>query len=176
MNFRIRPALPTDIPALAVLAASTFPLACPPEMEHAAIETFVRQHLDEIAFRRYLDDPMHTVLLALASNSPAAYALLLDGTDMDSTCAHLLHGRRPVGVSKFYLTPSLHGSGVATALLESVVIEAGEKGADSLWLATNAANTRARRFYERSGFVERGNRKFDVGGTQNNDVVYERCL
>ena len=81
-----------------------------------------------------------------------------------------------MGISKFYVDPGLHGAGAAGKLLEAIVERAHAEGAASLWLATNVANARARAFYVKNGFLERGHRVFTVGGTDNSDVVLERPL
>jgi GNAT superfamily N-acetyltransferase len=177
MELDIRPGQAGDPAALAELAARTFPLACPPGLPREAIEAFVRDHLDETAFRGYLETPSHTVLVGRDPTGAArAYALLVTGTEMDEGCADMILDRPTVGVSKFYLDPALHGAGGATLLLDSVITAASRSGARSLWLATNVANGRARAFYSKNGFVERGHRTFVVGGQENDDVVYERAL
>ncbi|MDV8000353.1 GNAT family N-acetyltransferase [Rhodococcus sp. IEGM 1408] len=174
MTLRIREALPTDVPALVDLAARTFPLACPPELSRSAVEEFVRRHLDEVAFRRYLGDRTHTVLVGCESDGrTCAYALLVDGTAMDDSCAELITSRPTMGISKFYLDPAHHGGGGAAQLLDAVMSTARTRGVESLWLATNVANGRARTFYLKNGFLPRGNRIFEVGGFDNVDVVYE---
>lgn len=177
MTLHIRPALPTDVPGLVDLAARTFPLACPPGLSRSAVEDFVRRNLDEAAFRGYLGDRTHSVLLGCdADGRPRAYALLVDGTAMDDSCAGMIVHRPTIGVSKFYLDPAHHGSGGATLLLDAVVATARAHGAGGLWLATNEANARARAFYLKNGFLPRGERIFEVGGIDNIDVVYERPL
>lgn len=166
-----------DVPALADLAARTFPLACPPELATDAIDAFVTENLSEVAFTEYLRTPGHSVLTGLDQNGDVrAYALLVDGTEMDPECASVLTGLPTIGVSKFYVDPTLHGTGMAGVLLDASVSTARQAGASSLWLATNIGNTRARAFYVRNGFVERGTRVFTVGGTDNNDVVLEKPL
>lgn len=173
----VRPALPHDVPALADLAARTFPLACPPELGAEAVDSFIRANLGVEAFNGYLTGPGHTVLTGTGTDGAVvAYALLVDGADMDPGCAEQLLGRRPVGISKFYLDPDHHGSGAAATLLEAVIGTAGRGGADSLWLATNVGNGRARAFYTKNDFAPRGNRVFEVGGVLNDDVVLERML
>lgn len=173
----VRPACPDDVPALADLAARTFPLACPPGLAAAAIDAFVAENLCEAAFAEYLRTPGHTVLVGLDKDGEVrAYALLVDGTGMDPECASVLTGLSTVGVSKFYVDPALHGLGVAGVLLDAAVATARQAGASSLWLATNVDNARARAFYVRNGFAERGTRVFTVGGTENNDVVLEKPL
>jgi len=48
------------------------------------------------------------------------------------------------------------GDGTATALLDAVVAEIGSRGYAEARLFTPAAQTRARRFYAREGWLERG--------------------
>lgn len=152
-------------------------MACPPELTEDAIEAFVAENLSEAAFTEYLESPGHTVLTGLdTTGDVSAYALLVDGTEMDPECASVLTELPTIGVSKFYVDPALHGTGMAGVLLDASVATARQTGAASLWLATNVGNTRARAFYVRNGFVERGTRVFTVGGTDNNDVVLEKPL
>jgi ribosomal protein S18 acetylase RimI-like enzyme len=61
-------------------------------------------------------------------------------------------------------------------MLDEVCRRCRAAGTRSIWLATNVANARARRFYVKRGFEPRGNRTFDVGGVANTDVVYELAL
>ena len=88
----------------------------------------------------------------------------------------MIRARPCTGISKFYLDPALHGAGAAAALLRECVAHARSDGAASLWLATNVGNARARAFYVKNGFVERGHRVFTVGGVDNDDVVLELPL
>ena len=177
MTMVVRPALPDEAATLADLAARTFPLACPPELPREAIEEFITEHLDVDAFRGYLNTDGYTVLASVrADGEVCAYALLVDGAAMDPACAHLLAGDPTIGISKFYVDQSLHGSGAARILLDAVIDHGRLADARSLWLATNVGNARARAFYTRSGFVERGTRVFTVGGLDNQDVVLELPL
>lgn len=175
LDFRY--ARPDDADPLAVIAAQTFPLACPEELPREAMDAFIRDHLDVASFRRYLSDSTHTVLCGVDPvGAIRAYALLVEGTTMDEQCAPLVLKRPTVGVSKFYLDPELHGSGAAASLLDAVATAASDSGHGSLWLGTNVGNARARKFYLKHGFVERGTRVFTVGGVDNTDVVLEKPL
>lgn len=177
VTLSVRPARPADVPALARLAARTFPLACPPELDRGAIDSFIAENLSETAFRTYLGGAGHSVLVGVdAQGAVRAYALLIDGTSMDEDCAPMIEGRPSVGVSKFYVDPGLHGVGAAGQLLDASVAHARADGATSLWLATNVGNARARAFYVKNGFIERGHRLFTVGGMDNDDVVLELPL
>lgn len=177
VSLTVRSAAEADLPALAELAARTFPLACPPELAREAVDDFISENLTEKAFRGYLTDPGHIVLVACDSDGRVrAYALLVEGTTMDEACVEMIVARPTLGISKFYLDPGLHGGGGAVGLLEAIISRSREHGVQSLWLATNIDNARARRFYVKNGFLERGQRVFVVGGTSNRDVVLELPL
>lgn len=177
MTLTVRSATGADLPDLAGLAARTFPLACPPGLARDAVDGFIAEHLTENAFRDSLDDPLRSVIVACDPDGRIrAYALLVEGTSMDETCADLIADRPTLGISKFYLDPSLHGGGGAGELLGAIVSRAHEAGVASLWLATNVGNARARGFYAKNGFLDRGRRDFLVGGTENRDVVLELPL
>lgn len=172
-----------DLPGLSALAARTFPLACPPELDREVIATFVAENLSEEAFRRYLEAPDHEVLVAREGDGdgrdegePVGYVLLVAGTAMDPACEGQIVHRPTTGISKFYVHPGYHGAGIAARMLDDVTRRSRGRGVRSLWLATNVANTRARRFYVKHGFRARGERTFDVGGVANADVVYELTL
>lgn len=177
MTVRLLDASEADLDTIAGLAARTFPLACPPELHAEVIEDFIAEHLSREAFLRHLHAPGHEVLAARdAGGETVGYVLLIPGTEMDPDCAGQLVHRPTVGISKFYVDPDHHGAGIAYEMLDDVRRRSVAAGARSIWLATNVANARARRFYVKHGFVDRGNRTFDVGGVANTDVVYELAL
>lgn len=177
MTLTFRPAIRTDVAGLATLAARTFPLACPPELGQEAVNSYIAENLSEDAFRGYLVTQGHSILVGVdRSGGVRAYALLIEGTAMSEDCAAIVLGRPTVGVSKFYVDSGLHGTGASRGLLKACVAHVRGDEAASLWLATNVANERARAFYGKNGFVERGNRVFTVGGDDNNDVVLEKPL
>lgn len=141
------------------------------------MDDFISTNLTENSFRDYLADPGHTVVVGCdADGDVRAYALLVDGTSMDDECASMIVERPTRGISKFYLDADLHGRGGAADLLGEIIERSRKDGARSLWLATNVDNARARSFYVKNGFVDRGRRVFVVGGTPNRDVVLELPL
>lgn len=166
-----------DADALSALAALTFPLACPPELSYADIASFIEAGLSPAAFRDYLSDGDNLVLVTRDDQGDLlSYVLAIPGVVMDPGSAEELLGQYPLGISKFYAAPRAQGTGLARAMLAEVVRLAQVAGFDSLWLGTNLANGRARRFYEREGFVERGRRFFTVGEHRCEDAVYELML
>lgn len=173
---RIRPALAGDVPALAALAALTFPLACPPHTTDAAKAAFIAANLDETSFAGYLEDPARTVLVAEEGTDLVGYAMLVAGEPADPDVAAVV-GRRPVTeLSKCYVHPDAHGTGAAAALMEASLDVARAAGAATVWLGVNQQNARAQRFYGKHGFARVGVKRFLVGDRYEDDFVLERVL
>jgi GNAT superfamily N-acetyltransferase len=59
-------------------------------------------------------------------------------------------------VEQVYVAPAHRGTGVATALLVKAEELVAGNGYESAWLAVVAGNARARRFYERNGWIDSG--------------------
>jgi ribosomal protein S18 acetylase RimI-like enzyme len=184
-----RTASSADAPALAALAARTFPLACPPGTSPEDIAEFLATVLSASGFTTFLSDPTHTVLLSeevapgaggtspeAAPGEPVAYALLVAGEITDPDVAAVVTARAPLMLSKFYALPAQHGRGVARTLMDEVLAHATRTGADLVWLGVNQENGRARRFYEKSGFTVAGTKHFPMGSQVHDDYVMVRRL
>lgn len=172
----VRPATSADAAALAEVAAATFALACPPGMPAEAVEAFVAEHLTAARFEEYVADAGRVVLVAEEDGRRVGYAMLVHGEPYDEHVAAVVRRRPTTELSKIYVLPSAHGSGVAGDLLAAALDAAREAGAAGIWLGTNRANARAHRFYEKSGFERVGTRRFLVGGRWEDDYVFERAL
>lgn len=68
-------------------------------------------------------------------------------------------------VEQLYVDPAARGTGVAAALLRRATTTATQARVPVLWLAVVAGNARARRFYERQGWVDGGPYEHVVPGT-----------
>ena len=84
--------------------------------------------------------------------------------------------RPTIELSKMYVMPEQHGSGVAAALMDASLAAGRVAGAVSIWLGVNNENLRANRFYEKSGFALVGHKKFRLGHVDEDDYVREREL
>lgn len=182
----VRRAVPADAPALATVAAATFPLACPPGTSLTDIAAHVTRHLSAEAFGRHLADAARTVLVLEGPEARAGgqdgsgpvlgYAMLVAGEPEDATVAAALTVRPTVLLDKFYLLPAVQGTGAAAVLMAAVTDAAGAAGASGVWLGVNRLNARASAFYERQGFRVVGARRFVVGARTHDDDVRERLL
>lgn len=79
---------------------------------------------------------------------------------------------RPVlEVSKMYVLPGHHGTGVSTALMKAALEQAKAGNYAGMWLGVNQENKRAQRFYAKHGFETVGTRTFTVGNRIHHDFV-----
>ncbi|WP_209560261.1 GNAT family N-acetyltransferase [Frigoribacterium sp. PvP032] len=196
MTVTARPATASDAPALASVAALTFPLACPPGTALVDMARFVTTVLSEERFDDYLADPTRHVL-ALEDDAPApgaplpgsalpgapllgaplrGYAMLVTGDPADADVAAAVEVRPTVELSKLYVAPDAHGQGAARVLMEAALATARATGASSIWLGVNQQNSRAQAFYAKHGFERVGTKRFTVGTETHDDFVLARGL
>lgn len=167
-----------DAEAIADVAATTFPLACPPDAGPDDIAAFIDATLSAEKFSEYLTDRTRIVLKACVRGEIVGYLMAIDATDdpADDTVGATITARPAIEISKLYVLPGHHGTGASAALMQAIAGHAAERGRAGLWLGVNAQNARARRFYEKQGFVVVGTRTFVVGTQTHDDFVMQRTL
>ena len=168
LEVRVRPAAAGDAEALALVGAASF------------LEAFagVLDGADILAHCR-------------VQHAPEVYAGWLARADAALWLAETVHGAAPVGyavltpaalplpdpragdleLKRIYLLHRFHGGGLGARLLQAAVGEARARGARRLALGVYTGNERARAFYRRAGFVQVGERRFQVGEHQYEDAV-----
>jgi GNAT superfamily N-acetyltransferase len=176
MSITTRRADLADIDLLHDLAARTFGLACPPGTVQSDIDAFIARHLSAESFRRYLSDPGRIILIAAEGGEPVGYSMLVRGPIADPDVAKVVDAATSIELSKFYLAPHRHGSGVAATLMAATLAEARATGASCCWLGVNQQNERAGRFYAKQGFEVIGVKRFLVGDVWHDDHVRMRTL
>ena len=81
-----------------------------------------------------------------------------------------------IELRRIYTLGVAHGTGLGPALMDAAVAEARGRGHARLLLGVHPDNARARRFYERTGFVVIGERSFTVGESRFTDPIYGLTL
>ena len=81
-----------------------------------------------------------------------------------------------VELRQLYLLKQWHGLGAAKALMDWAIDEAKKRGGTELYLTVYTENERARRLYERYGFVEVGPYHFMVGQQADEDIIMRLAL
>ena len=77
---------------------------------------------------------------------------------------------------QIYLAEVVKGTGLADDFMNWSYDKATELGGDTIYLSVFTDNHRARRFYERHGFVEVGPYDFMVGDHADADIIMKRPL
>ena len=172
----VRAARLEEASALGVLAALTFPLACPEGTDPGDIADFIANNLTPAHFTGYLSDPDASVLVAESGAELLGYSLTFAGPAAATGPEYKIAGSPSHYLSKLYVSARAHGSGVARELLAATAAAAKDRGAQSLWLATNVNNARATRFYLKNGFLQRGDKLMIVGAETNRDHTFELPL
>jgi tRNA (guanine37-N1)-methyltransferase len=176
VSLTIRRATLDDAAALHEVAAATFPLASPPDTRREDIDAFIAANLSEARFQEYLADAARILFLATLDGAVAGYTMLVTGEPYDADAARAVAHRPTVELSKIYVRPELHRSGVAAELMAASVRAAADTGARSVWLGVNQRNERANRFYAKQGFQVVGTKRFLVGSRLFEDFVRERLV
>jgi diamine N-acetyltransferase len=176
----VRPATLDDADRLAALAAITFPLACPPGSDPAAVAEHIRTQLSPEKFAAWAASADHALLVA-EQDDPGVdlvgYALLVRGVPDDADIVAVVGDEPTVELSKIYVHPGAQGTGVASDLMRAALDATPGLVADrAVWLGTNGENARAQAFYRKHGFETAGTRTYVVGGEAHDDVVMVRPL
>ena len=167
-------ATPARLGELAEIAARTFPLACPPSAPAQDVAAFIAENLSPGRFGEYLDDPDRVVLTAIEGGQIIGYAMMIRGVPDNPDVERAVVVRPAVELSKMYVLPEAHGSGVAAALMTAALHRAGTLEAACVWLGVNQQNQRAQRFYAKHGFAVAGTRTFRLGTHIEQDYVMVR--
>lgn len=187
VSLSVVPASLSDIPALATVAARTFPLACPPGTTKADIALFIEKYLSAQRFEAYLDDSARRILLLRhTTGDVVGYTMTVHGPvpDLDVTAALAdadvdasAHATQDyLELSKCYTDTTVHGSGAAALLLGATLDDARASGHSAIWLGVNQLNKRAQAFYAKNGFNRVGVKHFYVGMMQHSDYVMAQRL
>ena len=83
---------------------------------------------------------------------------------------------RAVELRQIYVIREHHGSGIAAALSDWAIAEAGRLGFEELYLTVYTDNQRAKRFYSRYGFAPVGRYDFMVGEQADEDIIMRKLL
>ena len=162
-----------DAVMLHLLAAATFPLACPPETPAEDVAAFIATELTVERFKARLESDRRVLFIAEIDGTPAGYAMIAEHQNTNEDVVRLLKEANTIELSKFYLLAGRHGSGLADKLMTAALDAARDRGAKSVWLGLDATNSRANSFYDRYGFERRGIKKFTVGSREEDDMIRE---
>lgn len=168
----IRRAGADDADALAAIGAATFLESFAGVLPGADIVTHcARAHAVE-RYRAYLADDQSACWLAGVEpgGAPIGYAA---ATAPDLPLPDL--SPDDWELKRIYLFSRFQGSGAGWALMRAVLDEARRRGRRRLLLGVYGRNDKAIAFYRRCGFRVAGERRFTVGASTFDDLIFARA-
>ena len=163
-------AVPADGPELAAMAAASFTDTFGSLYAPANLAAFLDAAFGAEGLPAQLGDPAYCVRVARIDGAIVGYAKL--GPVM-------FPGDWPadaIELHQLYLLAAAQGTGVGDALMAWALAAARAGGAREMILSVFVDNHRARRFYQRYGFVEIGRYAFMVGSHQDDDRIMRLVL
>lgn len=165
----IRHGTKADAVALATFAARTFSETYGGDNAASDMHVHLERSFGNRQQSAELADPALTTLVALEGEALLAYAQLRRAE------LPLRLGREdPIELQRFYTDRSVHGRGLAQALMTAVRHAAQELGGKHCWLSVWEQNPRAIAFYKKAGFQDVGSTDFVVGTDRQRDRVLVR--
>jgi ribosomal protein S18 acetylase RimI-like enzyme len=164
-----RGATAADIPAIDHIFRTSFCDTFAHLYAPADLSAFLGKFTPD-AWRAELDDPGYAFRVAQADGESVGYVKLGPLTLPVEPEAPAMELRQ------LYLLKGHHGTGIATELMDWALAESGRRGAGELYLTVYVDNHRARRFYERYGFVAVGRYDFMVGSQADEDIIMKKRL
>ncbi|TPG21551.1 GNAT family N-acetyltransferase [Sphingomonas koreensis] len=172
MKASVRRAVAEDAAALALVGAATFLDTFAGILTGADIVAHCAANNAAEKFAAWIADPASVVAIAEAGDgrAPIGYTVL---TPPDLP---IEIGSADIELKRIYALSRMHGSGLGAQLMERALADAAALGKERVLLGVYGDNARARAFYERQGFTLAGTRRFRVGETLHDDVVYARVI
>jgi ribosomal protein S18 acetylase RimI-like enzyme len=167
----IRRGTAADAPKLAALARDTFFDTFASTNDPADMALHLQRAYGVDQQTAELTDPSVITLLVEEGEQLIAYAQLRTGDE--PVCNT---GPQPMELWRIYVHRDWHGKGVAQALMDRVLTEARQAGAQTLWLGVWERNPRALAFYAKCGFTDVGEHVFLFGTDPQTDRVMTRPL
>jgi GNAT superfamily N-acetyltransferase len=171
-DWRLRCASPADGPAVALVAAASFLETFAGILPGADIVAHLSNKSPPAVFAAWADDPGSVVTLAehVRGGAPVGYTVLTAPDEVGDT------GTGDIELRRIYTLSPTRGTGLGAALMERALDDARALGSTRMLLGVFARNHRACAFYERHGFAIAERRRFKVGETWHDDLVYARPI
>jgi diamine N-acetyltransferase len=151
-----------DIPTIREITMQVWPQTYIPIVGEAQVAYMLGRFYNPKALEKQMTESQHRFTVGYDGEKPVAFASW--GEVEPGVCK--LH--------KLYISTDVQGRGFGRAMVDRVVSDVREYGANKLRLNVNIHNTPAITFYEKYGFRKMYDEDIDIGeGFFMNDHVYE---
>ncbi len=172
MAHHLRTCTPADAALVSLVAGAAFLEAFAGVLDAADILHHCYENNSEAAFRKHLENPSTRCVVAEAEpgDAPIGYMLTCE-PDLPLDLLPIDYELR-----RIYLLHRFQGQGVGRHLIEAALNAAQTLGRTRLLLGVYGKNHDAIHFYEAMGFVQVGERYFNVGSQTHHDAVMARAV
>lgn len=151
-----------------------------PTHPEPTLSVYVNDCFGLAAVERLLADRNATVLVAehpdRAEFVGYAHLRLAAPAAAGTKLTRALPGQSPIEIVRFYVDATLHGKGLAPALMAACDAEARARMADVIWLQAWQEAGRALAYYQKAGFERIGTTIFRFGERDDQDFVLARSV
>ena len=172
MGWALRRAVEADAAALSLVASASFLEAFAGVLDGADIVAHCAANSSVAAFKTWIGDPASIVAIAEAD----AGAAPLGYTVLTTPDLPIPPQEGDIELKRIYALYQTHGSGLGAALMHRAFDDARAIDRRRMLLGVYGGNARAQRFYAKQGFSVIGTRRFRVGATWHDDLVFARTL
>jgi ribosomal protein S18 acetylase RimI-like enzyme len=169
---KLRPALQTDVPALAALGRESFIVKFGHMYRPEDLAAFLDEtHSPEVVAAE-LADSTRLYCLAELDGWLAGYCKLA----LKCGWPEFARGTNAIELKQLYTDPAKTGRGIGAALMDWAMAQALERGADEVQLSVWSGNHGAQKFYARYGFAKVADITFLVGEQVDEEFLFARML
>ncbi|KAH8679927.1 acyl-CoA N-acyltransferase [Tricladium varicosporioides] len=180
-SITIRPALPSDAPAIATLGGTVFSTTFGWSMPASDLQAYLTASYTTSAILKDIQDPNKTILVAVPSEENGGesgggilgFVQLTEGTS--EPCIEGMQG--PIELQRLYVGLEHKGRGIGRIMTEAIEkIAREEKKAKTIWLGVWEENFSAQKVYEKLGFKKIGTHDFVMGECVQTDWILWKDL
>jgi GNAT superfamily N-acetyltransferase len=186
VELEFRKANTEDAAQVSSLIGSTWAKFFAYSVTESDLETYLTQTVSEAQIRKEIEDESRYCLLAVrpakdtspgqpTTSATASTVVGVAQLNFNTTEEGLITSK-PVKLDRLYVQPTEQGGGLAALLLQAAEEEAKKRGYNGLWLGVWENNARAIRFYEKMGYIRRGEHFFWLGESKRRDWTMEKSL
>lgn len=159
---------PKDAKLLAEIGKKTFYDAYLKAVDVKNLKTVINDTFSEEHQLEEINNPDTIFLVATLDGKMAGYAKLIKNASNEH-----IKGKDMMELSRIYLLQEYIGKGIGKELMQRCMVEARQRGCDSLWLGVWENNHKAIGFYRKLGFREVGSHVFKFGDEVQTDLIME---
>jgi ribosomal protein S18 acetylase RimI-like enzyme len=167
----IKQATLDDVALLQQIGRQTFFETFAPHNSEVNMTKYLQERFALDRLTAELANPLSEFYCAWLNGRVIGYLKLNSGTAQTES-----QGDDAMEIERIYVLHEFHGKKVGQLLYEKVMEAAHAKQVHYVWLGVWEENVRAKRFYEKNGFVQFDTHIFRLGDDEQTDLLMKKTL